>query len=297
MQPAVISSYRAAPNKRVGGPASIAAATAVANSNPGSSPYLWLIGNKDGRRAMGQVGTPVILPNTQMSIASASKWVYGMFAAQQIVLDGTDWPFLNMSSGYVGMTGQCGNTDSVASCLARPGYDTYYPSFNGVFRYNSAHMEHHAVNRLGIGGDRIIALKNDFEATLAHAPIIWTQPMMAGGIYSTAEVYESLLLDMMNNVLNMGALLGSHQVPASAILGAAYSPAPPNEPWHYSICHWVEPDGTFSSGGSFGFYPWILKDKSWYGIVAMDNEDNDPNTIGLESVRIGQKIRNAWLHP
>ena len=131
---------------------------------------------------------------------------------------------------------------------------------------------------------------------LGVSPIQWTQPLMAGGIYTTADCYAAFLRKILNGTLNIAALLGTHQVPASALLGASNSPAPVDEPWHYSIGHWVEPDGTYSSGGSLGFYPWIDVNRRTYGIVARNSlTGSDTGTIGIESVRTGQSIRAAWF--
>ena len=72
------------------------------------------------------------------------------------------------------------------------------------------------------------------------------------------------------------------------------TPWPANgEPWKYSIGHWVERDGTFSSPGAFGFYPWIDKDKKWYGVVARYETGNV--LAYQKSVVCGRAIRNAWL--
>jgi len=49
-------------------------------------------------------------------------------------------------------------------------------------------------------------------------------------------------------------------------------------------------DGAFSSPGAFGFYPWIDRTKTSYGVVAR-------NEMGgaLTSVFCGRLIRKAWV--
>jgi len=48
-------------------------------------------------------------------------------------------------------------------------------------------------------------------------------------------------------------------------------------------------DGAYSSPGAFGFYPWIDRTKSYYGVVA-------PKMTGaLNSVYCGRLIRKAWM--
>ena len=84
--------------------------------------------------------------------------------------------------------------------------------------------------------------------------------------------------------------------PAGCPAGEAlYSPGPDDETWHYSLGHWVENDpergdGSFSSPGAFGFYPWINADRSLYGVVARAAGAGS----GLASARCGRLIRQAW---
>jgi len=73
-----------------------------------------------------------------------------------------------------------------------------------------------------------------------------------------------------------------------------FTPSPPSENWHYSVGHWVEDasnasDGAFSSPGAFGFYPWIDKTKTYYGVIARSTPGG-----ALESVYCGRQIRKAW---
>lgn len=274
----------------------IAAAQKAAAADPNADkPFYWEIGNKDGKLASGTVGVGID-NTTSMNIASATKWMFGAYAAQDHVLSSTDWPFLTMTSGYKNMGGQCQSSDTVDLCLATGTYNVHSPSFDGIFFYNSGHFEHYASATLLLGADRIVALHTAFESMLGVSTIQWTQPLMAGGIYTTADCYAAFLRKILNGQLNIAAFLGTHQVPASALLGASNSPAPTDEPWHYSIGHWVEPDGTFSSGGSLGFYPWIDANRRTYGIVARNSlTGSDTGTIGIESVRTGQSIRAAWF--
>src|SRR5262249_48883407 len=75
-----------------------------------------------------------------------------------------------------------------------------------------------------------------------------------------------------------------------------------DEKWHDSIAHWVEEDGTFSSPGADGFYPWIDASKTYYGILARfdpstQSSGEDSGPAYYASVRCGRAIRNAWLNP
>jgi hypothetical protein len=67
---------------------------------------------------------------------------------------------------------------------------------------------------------------------------------------------------------------------------------------HYSIGHWVEDDangdGAFSSAGAFGFYPWISRDETTWGVLARFEFRLDGARIGTASLMCGREIRAAW---
>lgn len=280
-----------------------AAQKAAANDVNAALSFWWEIGNVNGRITGGSVGSPLIDNTTPMNIASATKWMFAAYAAQHHALDSADFPFLGMTSGYKNMGGQCQTNDSVDTCLATGTYNVYSAPYDGLFFYNGGHMERYASVVLGLGPDHIIALRTAFESMLGLGPIQWTQPLMAGGIYTTPDMYAAFLRKILAGQLAIAAWLGTNTVPASALLGAPNSPAPVDEPWTYSLGHWVEPgppysDGSFSSGGSLGFYPWINAARGLYGIVARNSlTGSDSGTIGIESVRTGQAVRKAFLSP
>lgn len=286
-----------------------AQAAAAADTQSPGSPFYWEIGNKTGKLASGIMGDGSIDNTTAMNIASASKWLVGAYAAQHHTLTSTDYPFLTMTSGYKNMGGQCtaGGSQTVDGCLATGTYNVHSPAYDGVFFYNSGHFEHYASASLGLGTYHATinapTLRTAFDTMFGLAGVAgassvqWTQPMLAGGAFTAADTYTAILRKILDGTLAIGALLGTQQVPASALLGAANSPAPVDEAWYYSLGHWVEPDGTFSSGGSLGFYPWISADKRYYGVVVRNNlTGSDTGTIGIESVRTGQAIRAAFFN-
>ncbi len=68
--------------------------------------------------------------------------------------------------------------------------------------------------------------------------------------------------------------------------------------WDYSLGHWVETDpatgdGAFSSAGAFGFYPWLDKGKTWWGVLARRSSANDERPA-RDSAACGAQIRAAW---
>jgi hypothetical protein len=68
---------------------------------------------------------------------------------------------------------------------------------------------------------------------------------------------------------------------------AVYSPAPAS--WRSSYGHWIEDDGSYSSPGAFGFYPW-LSGKT-YGVVARSSTSRQGY---FESAVCGRALRGAF---
>lgn len=125
----------------------------------------------------------------------------------------------------------------------------------------------------------------------------YTEPLMSGGVETDALMYAVVLRNILNGSLGMRDALGANLVCtlASATCTAGLTPFP-LEAWDYSIGHWLEDnpttngDGAFSSGGSFGFYPWIDTTKSYYGILSRYE-----NNGGYPSVQCGRLIRRAFI--
>ena len=133
-------------------------------------PFYWEVGDKTQRLGSGSVNkagsATTYTAATQMSIASASKWIYGAYVAQQRggVLTAQDIQFLNFRSGYTnfGFSG-CERTDTVASCAARGSNGLQTPAHVDKFYYNGGHMQVHA--NLPAPGMSLGALDNAGLAT------------------------------------------------------------------------------------------------------------------------------------
>jgi hypothetical protein len=297
--------------------ASIAAATATANTNPNCSPsvlgpYYWEVGDKTGVKASGSVGggpNGAVTATTQLSIASASKWLYAAYVVQVAggpnKLDpASDIPFLNFTSGYAEFgSAQCETDDTVGSCLNRNGGQN--PAAIGMFDYDSGHMEHHAAAVMSMLTDANPDLKDAvLETTLAGAasgtPLYtYTQPLLAGGVMLDASTYGAFLRGVLAGSLLMKDALGTHAVCTnpSTCATSLYSPIT-SESWSYSLGHWVEDDPqygdhAFSSAGAFGFYPWIDSTKTIYGILAREVQSSVFE--GFQSAECGRLIRQAWV--
>ena len=307
---------------------SVAAVAATAQNNAQCTaiqPFYWEIGDAGSALASGsstQVGGSAVLATTKWSIASASKWIYGMYVVQSrggaANLTPADIKFMNFTSGYTYMdtltqsatcTAPASGADSIDYCLTLPSstagelYSSHDPSTDGVFDYDGGHEENHAgqfqpeINNLDTSllGNTIATGLNVSGITLRY-----TQPLLAGGIYGSANDYSPILRAVLSGQLGMLNALGTHSVCAWVGSGcnAVYSPAATVH-WHYSIAHWVEDDpttgdGAFSSPGAFGFYPWIESNKKFYGIISRYATANGEIQNGLASSQCGRELRAAW---
>ncbi|MEO7129225.1 MAG: hypothetical protein ABI040_10250 [Rhodoferax sp.] len=293
----------------------ISAATATAQSTSNAcvpiQPFYWEIGNQSASLASGSVqtggGTPVYTGTTLMSIASASKWIYGAYVVQlrQGQLTGDDIKFLTFRSGYTNFT-QCLPGQTVDGCVNYLQNGVYSAANDGKFSYGGGHMEKHA-DLNGLGGLYNSGLASAIQSQIgADVNLQYSQPQLAGGVVTTPDNYALFLRKILSGALLMKGALGTDAVctnPTVCPAQAINTPVPTSESFQYSIGHWVENDplngdGAFSSAGAFGFYPWIDASKTWYGIVARVDTNNagvnQPGN-GFISQQCGQLIRDAWI--
>jgi hypothetical protein len=287
----------------------ITAATETATMNPACSltvlpeGFYWEVGDRDGLRASGTVtGSNTPMATQVISIASASKWVYSTWVLQKVgSVRPSDVPFLNFTSGRTFPRGTkevtCGPGETVGECAA----DIIDGGAIGRFAYGAAHFQDHATRVMGIGAMNAQALTTEVSTTLSSPDFRYLQTNLAGGLNASASEYASFLRKLLKNEFVMGAHLGTSKVCASSACaaGAVLSPAPTDEAWSYSLGHWVEDDpmlgdGAFSSAGALGFYPWIDRSKTWYGVVARRAAAPGGNQ-GVVSLRCGRLIRQAWV--
>jgi hypothetical protein len=299
--------------------ARIEAATNTAESDVNActsiQPFYWDVGDETERLASGSVpsndGDPAYTGSTLMSIASASKWIYGAYVVQlrQGALSDSDITFLTFRSGYTHFT-RCLPTQTVDECVAYENNGEHSDLTDGLFSYGGGHMEMHA-SLNGLGSEDDAGLADAIRSQLGSdlTPLAYSQPQLAGGIVTNADTYSKFLRKILSGDLLMNAALGTHAVCTNPLTcaEAVNTPVPETESYHYSIGHWVEDDpyngdGAFSSAGAFGFYPWIDASKSWYGIIARrdttgtsDPGDPDAGGHGYASALCGQLIRSAWI--
>ena len=294
------------------------------------TPFYWEIGDAAGALASGQGGTgggPVD-PSAPMGIASASKLIFGAYALQARTLaeieavplgaGGLDaTAYLNFTSGYHSLSDLvCDVTLTVGGCFTGGGDDTQTAADVGRFYYNGGHLQAYGVNVADLGPDyrSTVAytpqLAVDIQAQLGDVGLTYTTPGLAGGGKVSPGGYAFFLRQILSGALRIRDHLGEHAVCAwtnHPDCDALYSPVNESSPgattndvsdfkWHYSLAHWVEDDGTFSSPGAFGFYPWIDSSRTYYGIVARyDTNVSASPPPYFASVACGRMIRTAWM--
>lgn len=282
--------------------AALKAATTTANSSASCKvlgDFYWEIGDGRGSIVSGSVGSDYAA-NTTIKIASASKWVWGSYVLEKIgkgrdpdknLLDA-----LEMKSGRTGFT-MCLLTPTVGSCYENKSNSELKPDDVGRFNYNPGHDQKIAVD-LGLAGMNSAALTREVLGLLGpNLDISYARPVPAGGMQGTPTGYAAFLRRIINGELRMKDYLGYKPVCTLPRVCATAVSSPVKEAWHYSLNHWIEDDpqtgdGSFSSPGLEGFYPWISADKTTYGIVAREKLRL---SAYWESVLCGRDIRKAYF--
>lgn len=294
-----------------------AAATQTADSNADctpAQPFYWEIGDESGPMASGTAGASTPTATTPMLIASASKWFFGAYVVQlrNGNLSSQDIQALTMNSGYtnlsydacIDLSPVAQDAETVDQCFHAANLQGNNADFNpgavGFFYYNGGHFQKYADVDLGLGADNNAALTADIASEVGQdVSFGYHSPQLAAGIEITPAEYGVFLRKILSGELLMRNALGTHAVCTnpSTCATALYTPVPSTESWHYSLAHWVEDDptvgdGSFSSAGAFGFYPWIDSSKTYYGILARYSL---ASSAYLQSVVCGRNIRKAWL--
>jgi hypothetical protein len=247
--------------------------------------FYWEVGDVNGpivsgiKGSLGSYDTPEI-------IASASKMLYAAYALEMGHTSKTDLSFCNMTSGYVSGKTINGPRLKVNECFD----DVVTPSQVGKFYYSGGHMQKHATAYAGLGNLTARSLGKEVSRVLG-VQISYSQALLAGGAVTSPQAYREFLLKILRNELVISKYLGVDAVCTLPKVCPTASVSPVDMPWGYSWGHWVEEDGTFSSAGAFGFYPWIDKTKTYYGLVVPKNRE----LIAKTSQKAGEAIRNALL--
>lgn len=277
--------------------------------------FYWEIGSAQGKLFSGVVGKKYAA-DTNMKIASASKWIFGAYAIEALKDKITDEQkdFLQMRSGYTNMkNGMCWaqNANTVKACfLAEPrigrmfrkGNAAYSAEHKGKFYYNGGHAQALAMkDELGLAELNNEQLGKIISEKLKLSGITYEFPQLAGGAQTKASTYALFLQNMINDKYVMSKSLQTEAgVCANKVCHAkefSDSPVPGSMHWWYGNHYWIEknPAGkveAYSSPGLFGFYPWISADKKYYGLIARQGPARER---GIKSVLCGTAIRSVLL--
>lgn len=222
-------------------------------------------------------------------------------------MNASDIAALTMSSGYTSFgILSCSlflsGDPTVSDCFTVSDNETYTVDHDGKFFYNGGHFQKWGVDN-GMGAMTSAMLTDEFKSALGtDAALSFSTPQLAGGAVGSAESYARFLTRVLKNELRIGALLGAHAVCTlpGACATALSSPVPAQ--FGYSLGHWVENDslgdGSFSSAGAFGFYPWIDASKNYYGIVSRhvtDASSGGEGGVGWQSAQCGAQLRKAFM--
>jgi CubicO group peptidase (beta-lactamase class C family) len=267
-------------------------------------PFYWEIGTKNSVVASGSEGDGSVSRDTVLTIASASKMVFGAYVIQkdQGKIDSATSKFLHMTSGYVRLQAlSCGwGVSTVKDCFAQGDNSQYVAEDDNHFSYNGGHFQKWAVDH-GLGSLDRQGLADEYRRALgADIPFKFGVLQLAGGLRMSAAAYAMFLQKVVGGQLLFKNFLGVDPVctlPQSCPGQALRSPV--RVAWHYSYAHWVEDapggDGAFSSPGAFGFYPWIDASKTYYGIVSRAGRAQQGEGAGFASALCGQEIRRAFF--
>lgn len=272
------------------------AASKTASTHPectAIAPFYWEIGDASGVLASGSTGKKSIEANKTLAIASASKLIFSAYVVEKLngVLTPSIIKGLNFTAGHSNFS-SCVGTLLVGGCYSkRVGYES---SHKDKFYYGGGHMQKIASVDLNLAKKGKPALESEIKNYIGKdISLSFSIPQPAGGIRISAQDYGLFLRKIISSALKIRDFLGTNSVctNTSTCATSVNTPVPLTESWNYSLGHWVENDGTFSSPGLFGFYPWISSSKDLYGIVSRQDTESDAY---WNSVKCGRLIRKAY---
>lgn len=262
--------------------------------------FYWEIGDASGVQGSGKIGDEYSADGS-IRIASASKFVWGAYVLEKI--GKTAQPtadqlaYLEMRSGYTAFNPLfCALSRSVDACMEARSNSQRDDSRVGKFSYGGGHDQRLA-SLLGLGRMNADAFTAEVKRYVGpDLGFSYRSPQPAGGMESSPAAYGRFLRKVVSGELRLKQFLGYAPVCASKDCPNVID-TPVRDAWHYSINHWVEDDprtgdGAFSSPGLMGFYPWISKDKTTYGVLARQKLSK---TAYWDSVQCGREIRKAWM--
>ena len=313
---AVIALLVCVPSAAIAGDAAAAAAAANGPACTAARPFYWEIGDLSGTIVSGQVGGTTYNRNSRMNLASASKWPFGAYVVERYA----GMPPTETGDALLMLTGYkpfnqllCKLAATVKGCFNMIGNHTQDPDVVGEYYYSGGNSQYAAATPMLLGlGDYTTAQLNAEIQTTIGTTMSYRYPAIAAGMEGSAAEYAEFLKKLMQSPVNGGLVM--HDELGVDVVDTL--PCPPGEancspagsvPWHYGYHYWIEDntisgalpngttvgpgDGAYSSGGAYGFYPWISADLGSYGIVARRAL---LGTAYQDSTVCGQAIRYAY---
>ncbi|HEY2029953.1 MAG TPA: hypothetical protein VGH20_12170 [Myxococcales bacterium] len=262
---------------------SLAASFATPRECMHIGPLYWEIGDQRGTIEY-EIHGSAVHSESLLPADFASSWLFAAYVAQTRKLDQGDKDALRMASGYSGMTRKaCLFAKTVGECAQKAG--SFDPLERGKPVYDQAPLQKWAAAN-GLGKDTAARLGKRVGDAL-HIRLEMRAPQPATGVFISATAYALFLRKLLHGDLALSRLL------AKDALGDVQGSRAPKS-WRYSYGHFVEDDGTLSSPGNFGFYPWIAG--KTYGIVARRSASR---LAFVESLACGRALREAYAkaHP
>ena len=289
-----------------------AIAAASGSDCTAAQPFYWEIGQSSGSPLVsGQSGGTTYNRNTTVTLASASKWVFGAYVVERYngiptgSSGATIVSSLKMLEGHTSFGPvKCAFTSTVSACHTIGTNDNVDSSKVGYFNYGGGDGQYAAAGSslLNLGSKTKSQLLSEVNSYLnLGSSFAYKNPGVSGGMEGNAADYATFLQNLMDGTYVMSSHLGASAV--STQCTQCNSPFGSAD-MHYSLHHWVEDntggqlpggaslsagDGSFSSAGAKGFYPWISSDKQYYGIISTEGDSES-------SYICGKAIREAYFN-
>ncbi|KAI8805615.1 hypothetical protein BJ742DRAFT_901595 [Cladochytrium replicatum] len=297
-------------------------------------PFYYELGNSNSALTSGSIGSGAhqYTADSQIKIASASKWLFGSYVVQ--LKRGNVTPAeidaLTMRSGYTNFAyGSCAGlpaaTATVSQCfetrnLANGGFNNGFNASDvGKYYYQGGHFQHLAIDDFkmgpltaaGLGANVTAVLNSNITGSDAFS-LTYDSAQLSGGALATPSAYAKFLRAILQRRLLISQYLSAQEVCTNPLFcpdTAKYTPIPLTASWFYGLGFWIEPKASmakdltggvayYSCGGGLGFYPWIDSSLTSYGMIAREDFIGvlkSDDGVGYDSMLCGALVRNAWL--
>jgi|GEM_PF-1402793 len=285
-------------------------------------PYYWEIGNTEKIEINGSLGVAdnrtgrTLGPRQQNMVGSAGAFLASALLIEkafekQSRLTAEQIDLLRMRSPYTAPdSAGCTHALTIKSCFGNMGgYRKTAAGKKYPFYFGAGHLQKLAMD-LGFGDTFASQLREAFIDIFGrnnYYGAFYSTSRLFDGMRITPEGYARFLRDTMSGKNKMSHLLGSHAACAYAAgdckNDVAFTAAPADKRWRYSLGHWVETDdtrghGAFSAFSRDGYYVWITADKQHYGLIAPLRPDmrtkNAAEGLAIDTVDCGRAIREAF---